>query len=106
MITALARFDLLHNTLANAALVVIGILLIGSGAYGEWISHTWRLRSRITQWLINRHWVLKGESSPSLYFGLWATEPGGRYRILISHGKNEKGILAFSTRIPLGKGVA
>lgn len=101
LITALSGFDLLHSLFANAALIVIGILLIGHGAYDEWLGHKWRLRQRVTKWLVNRHWVLHIETSPSLYFGLWATEPEGRYKLLISREKNAKGILAFSARVPL-----
>lgn len=52
-------------------------------------------------WLVTRHWVLETNTSPSLHFGWWATDPDARYQMLISRDKVDSGILAFTAKVPL-----
>ncbi len=66
------------------------------------IGPTWRLRQRVTNWLVQRQWTLQTESSPNYYFALWAAELENPQRMLfISRAKDHKDILTFSARVGL-----
>jgi hypothetical protein len=66
------------------------------------VTPKWRLRQKVTSWLVSRHWLLETNTSPSLYFGLWASElDHPEYKILICRSKSDSGLLSFSARVPL-----
>jgi len=103
MVAVLSGFDVLQSLPANVALVVIAVILIGHGTYEDVLRLRWRLRERVTHWLVNRHWLLETETSPNFHFALWATDMDLGYRILIGRDKADKGILTFSAIVPLAR---
>lgn len=90
------------GVVCGIATAIIGVAAMIASSVKAKVGPTWRLRQRVTDWLVDRRWVLETESSPNFYFGLWATElDNPQKKIFISRGKTDKDILTFSARVPL-----
>ena len=90
------------GVVAGIATAIIGVAAKIASILRAKFGPTWRLRQRVTNWLVDRRWILKTEASPNLYFGLWASElDNPQKEILICRTRDHKDILAFSARVPL-----
>ena len=87
----------------NVALLILGIFLIGYGAYDVYYKPNVRLDKTLARWLERHYWMVTPEQNApgeKFYFAIWAQD-GAKRRVMISREKLTKGSLGFAAPIEL-----
>lgn len=100
VLSALSGFGIFQNLYVNIAIACIGVALIFHGLYELAFKPYVFLDKRLAAWLKKRNWKTNIEKKEPFYFIIWAEDDDGR-KVAITKGKEDKGILAFSARIPV-----